>query len=215
VNAVRAAAIIPVKRFGSAKQRLAPALEPEWRIALAAAMLDDVLDAVGAAAALSDVIVVSGEGAARDAARERGALVVEDDDTGHSEAATRGVKHALELGAETVAILPGDCPLVDPSELDAALARMSPRRVAIVPDRHGTGTNGLLLAPPDAITPAFGPDSRRRHEALVAGAGLEGAVEPLRSLGLDLDTPADLDALRAELRRDPAQAPHTAAELGQ
>jgi 2-phospho-L-lactate guanylyltransferase len=205
-----AAAIIPVKRFGSAKQRLAPALEPEWRIALAAAMLDDVLDAIGSADALSEVIVVSGEEAARRAARERGVLVVDDDDGGHSEAAVRGVELALELGAEAAAMLPGDCPLLDPAELDAALGRMSPGRVAIVPDRHGTGTNALLLAPPDAITPAFGPDSRRRHEALVAAAGLEAAVEPLPSLGLDLDTPADLDALRAELARDPSRAPRTA-----
>ena len=27
----------------------------------------------------------------------------------------------------------------------------------IVPDRHGTGTNGLLLTPPDAIAPASAP----------------------------------------------------------
>ena len=37
------------------------------------------------------------------------------------------------------------------------------RRVTIVPDRHGTGTNALLLSPPDAIAPAFGPDSCARH----------------------------------------------------
>ncbi len=35
-----------------------------------------------------------------------------------------------------------------------------------MPDRHGTGTNGLLLTPPDAIAPSFGPGSCERHRAL-------------------------------------------------
>ncbi len=37
--------------------------------------------------------------------------------------------------------------------------------MTIVPDRHGTGTNALLLAPPQAIAPAFGPGSCERHAA--------------------------------------------------
>ena len=81
----------------------------------------------------------------------------EPNDRGHSEAATLGIVRALALGAECSALLPGDCPLLDPAELDAALARMAAGRVAVIPDRHGTGTNGLLLAPADAIGPAFGP----------------------------------------------------------
>ena len=112
-------------------------------------------------------------------------------------------------------MLPGDCPLLDPAELDDAISRVAPGRVAIVPDRHGTGTNALLIAPPEAIAPSFGPDSRRRHESLARDAGVRVAVEALPSLGLDLDTPDDLEALRAELRADPTRAPRTAAALGE
>ena len=82
-------------------------------------------------------------------------------DVGHSEAATLGIVRAKALGAACVALLPGDCPLLEPAELDAALERMRSGRVAIVPDRHGTGTNALLLSPPDAIGPAFGPGELR------------------------------------------------------
>ncbi len=206
--------MIPVKRFGAAKQRLSPGLDQEPRAALAAAMLEDVLDAIGDATALSEVIVVSGEPAAARAARARGLLLVDDDDSGHSEAAARGAGVALDRGADAVVMLPGDCPLLDASELDAAVARISPRRLAIAPDRHGTGTNGLLVAPPDGIRPAFGPGSRDRHAALGRAAGLEVAVEQLSSLALDLDTPADLEAIRAELADHPGRAPRTAAALG-
>ena len=41
--------------------------------------------------------------------------------------------------------MPGDTPLVQPADLDALLARCERDGigVAIVPDRHGTGTNAL------------------------------------------------------------------------
>jgi 2-phospho-L-lactate guanylyltransferase len=103
--------------------------------------------------------------------------------------------------------------LLDPEELDAALERMTPGRVAVVPDRHGTGTNALLLCPADAIGPAFGEGSAARHSERVERAGHQLAVEPLESLGLDLDTPDDLRALAEALAADPRLAPATAAEL--
>jgi 2-phospho-L-lactate guanylyltransferase len=211
---VRAAAIIPVKRFDAAKQRLAPELDPEVRERLVRAMLDDVLDATTASTALDRVIVVTGEPYAAGAARAHGAEVIDDpDDGGHSPAARLGVKRALELDMDVAALLPGDCPLLDADELDATLVRLSAGRVAIVPDRHGTGTNALLLAPPDAIEPAFGQGSRARHESLARSAGVDGRVEPLASLAPDVDTAADLAAVSELLRERPEQAPRTAAAL--
>jgi 2-phospho-L-lactate/phosphoenolpyruvate guanylyltransferase len=85
--------------------------------------------------------------------------------------------------------------------------------VAIVPDRHGTGTNALLLCPPDAIGPAFGLRSRERHSARAAARGHQVAIEEVASLGLDLDTPEDLRALAALLAEAPERGPATAAEL--
>lgn len=211
---MRATAIIPVKRFAAAKERLADALGEERRAALAAAMLADVLAQAAQAQGLERLIVVSGEPGAEQAARDYGAEIVPDrHDTGQPQAARLGVARALELGAACAALLPGDCPLLDPDELDAALARMSPGRVAIGPDRHGTGTNALLLAPPNAIEPAFGPGSRARHEALAREAGHEAVVEPLASLALDVDTPDDLAALREALSRTADRGRRTAEFL--
>jgi 2-phospho-L-lactate guanylyltransferase len=160
------------------------------------------------------MIVVTGEPVAERAAREQGGEIVPDrDDAGHSEAASAGVARALELGADCAVLLPGDCPLLDPRELDAALERVSAGRVGIVPDRHGTGTNALLLAPPDAIAPAFGEGSRERHARRAGAAGLDAALEPVDSLALDLDTPDDLAALQEVLGAAPDRAPRTAAAL--
>jgi 2-phospho-L-lactate guanylyltransferase len=221
---VRATAIIPVKRFGEAKQRLLDRLNRPQRAAVVKAMLADVLAATSATEAIERVIVVTGEGRAerlalRHAQRTTTPLEVlqEPTDRGHSEAATLGIVRALALGTECSALLPGDCPLLDPAELDAALARMHRGRVAVIPDRHGTGTNGLVLCPANAIGPAFGPGSADRHRERAERAGFEVATEALESMALDLDTPEDLAALAAELAERPERAPRTAdalAELG-
>ena len=83
----------------------------------------------------------------------------------------------------------------------------------IVPDRHGSGTNALLIAPPDAIEPSFGPGSFARHAARGAAAGAVVRVAQAPSLELDVDTPGDLAALRAALAARPGAAPRTRALL--
>jgi 2-phospho-L-lactate guanylyltransferase len=208
-----------VKRFRAAKRRL-KAIGDRDRARLVEAMLGDVLAAITAAESVERVIVVTGERRAerlalRHAQRATTPIEVmrDPDDAGHPEAATLGIIRAIALGADCAALLPGDCPLLDPRELDVALERMHTGRVAVIPDRHGTGTNGLLLSPPDAIGPAFGPGSRERHTELAERRGMDSAVEELDSLALDLDTPEDLAQLTAAVSRDPERAPGTARVL--
>jgi 2-phospho-L-lactate guanylyltransferase len=123
-------------------------------------------------------------------------LVREDHDQGHNAAAELGVKEALRLGAQRALLVPGDCPALDPGEIDELLARRgSERSMIIVPDRHGTGTNALLITPPDVLAPSFGPGSCLRHVELAEAAGIAHEVVEVPSLALDIDTPEDLDAL--------------------
>jgi len=211
---MRTAAILPVKSFGRAKQRLDAAVGQPDRAELAAGMVGDVLAALSAVAGLDDLIVVTAEPRAADAARAEGAHVVDDPaETGQSDAAARGIAAAVARGAERVLLVPGDCPALDPAEVAALLDGFRGAGVVIVPDRHGTGTNALRLTPPDAIAPAFGSGSFARHAALGAAAGATVRVAPAPSLELDVDTPGDLAALRAALARHPGAAPRTRALL--
>lgn len=212
---MRATAVLPVKRFALAKRRLAAGIDNGRREALIEAMLGDVLEAIGEARAIERTIVVSEEPRAADLAIAHDAAVLPDpSDAGHSQAAGEGVAWAKELGAECVVLLPGDCPLLEPRELDRLLTGVPSPYVAVVPDRHGTGTNALVLAPPDAIRPAFGEGSRARHVAAAREAGVPYGVEELPSLALDLDTPADLVALTRALESRPRRARRTAKVLG-
>lgn len=212
---MNATAILPVKRFGAAKQRLAVGVGNERRAAIAIAMLEDVLEAVGATRLVERTIVVTSEPRAVELTAAAGAEIVADpDDGGHSGAALAGVARARELGADCALLLPGDCPLLDSRELERLLTGLPERYVTIVPDRHGTGTNALALAPPDAIAPAFGEGSCARHVGAARNVGVPFSVEELPSLALDLDTPADIVALTRAVAADKSRAQRTARALG-
>lgn len=209
-------AILPIKTFSEAKRRLRLDLNAEDRRALVEAMFYDVLVALRRVSELHGIVVVSGDHTAQQIAAGYGTTVVEDDERGHNAAATRGIRTALEVGAERVLLVPGDCPAVDPRELEALLAHPASRpSVLVVPDRHGTGTNGLLLAPPDALIPSFGLDSRRRHLADSTAAGVAAEVVDLPSLALDVDTADDLTALQQRLDTTHGGAAHTRGMLSQ
>jgi 2-phospho-L-lactate guanylyltransferase len=213
---VRTAAILPVKRFDAAKQRLGRSVPDELRLALARAMVADVLEALERTSALELTILVTGQEDLARSARAHGAAVLDDDpDRGQSAAVVRGARHALVLGFERVLCVPGDCPALDPEELSALLAASSSGGVVIVPDRHGSGTNALLLAPPDAIEPSFGPDSFERHRRAGAAAGLEIRIARPASLLLDIDTGEDLQELRARLHTADPHARRTREVLAQ
>ena len=123
---------------------------------------------------------------------------------------------ALEDGIERALLVPGDCPVLTPADIEALLAYPVPERsVLIVPDRHGTGTNALLLTPPDVLAPSFGPDSCPRHLAEARTNGLAAEVVEIDSLALDIDTADDLEALNRRLASTHGGAAHTRGMLNQ
>src|SRR5579862_3049191 len=211
---MRTAAILPIKSFANAKQRLRHELAPHDRRALVEAMFADALVALGRVASLERIVVVSGDRVAQRIAGGYGASVVEDDERGHNTAAARGIEILREDGIERALLVPGDCPLLSPDDLNALLMHLATERSAlIVPDRHGTGTNALLLTPPDVLTPSFGPNSRRRHLADASAAGVAAEVVELDSLALDIDTADDLETLQRTLESTHGGAAHTRGML--
>jgi len=212
---MRTAAILPVKRFAQAKQRLGASVTDPLRLELARAMVGDVLAALAETDAIELTIVVTGEPSVAETARTGGAIAIDDAaQDGQSAAVGLGVRRALDAGIERVLCIPGDCPTLDPAELEVLLGSPQSREVVIVPDRHGSGTNGLLLMPPEAIAPSFGPGSRERHTALALAAGVAARIEQPPSLLLDIDTGDDLAVLRDRLSGERIRASRTRAVLG-
>jgi 2-phospho-L-lactate/phosphoenolpyruvate guanylyltransferase len=208
-------AILPIKSFSRAKQRLAPAVAGAARAQLAEAMASDVLDALARVAGLAAVVVVTADEGARALARAAGVRLIDDPEEAGQSAATAVAIAAVGPDFRRALLVAGDCPALDPLEVDALLARPAEadEEVVIVPDRHRTGTNALLLAPPDVISPAFGPGSRGRHLDLAAEAAVACTEAELPSLALDVDDASDIEALRAALAGWPERGLRTRAVL--
>ena len=176
-------------------------------------MVGDVLSALRDCAALERTIVITCEESVAAAARYLGAIVVPDTaEQGQSAAVARGFERAVPRASSGRCASLATARRSTPARstrcwapphrtvrTHATPAVDSRREIVIVPDRHGTGTNGLLLTPPGAIPPSFGPDSFERHRQLAREAGVACRVERVPSLLLDIDTGADLAVLRERL----------------
>jgi 2-phospho-L-lactate guanylyltransferase len=211
-----AIAVLPIKGFGHAKQRLAEELTPTARRALAEAMYSDVLVALRRAKSVTYTLVIAGDRHAQRIAGGHGARVLDEPERGHNAAAAAGIRVARDQGVRRVLLVPGDCPMLDPTEVDALISRPAGESSAlIIPDRHGTGTNALLLTPPDALAPSFGPGSAHRHLADASSNGTVAELVGVPSLALDVDTPEDLAELQLTLARTHGRAAQTRGMLRQ
>lgn len=215
---MRTIAVLPIKSFGAAKQRLADALQGGSRHLLAQAMFFDVLSSLRRARRLDAVAVVTEDHEIEAILRGDPVTVLHDHARAGQSAATRiGIEHAASAGFDRVLLVPGDTPLVDAAAIDDFLDASRARGLgaAIVPDRHGEGTNALLMSPPAALEPSFGPGSLERHLEAARAAGLEHRVEEVESLMHDVDTPEDLVALAEALDGRRGVAPRTRGALRQ
>jgi len=191
-------AAVPIKDLIDAKQRLASVLTLAERDQLARAMLRDVLRAL-AAAELDHIWVVTREPAVAAIARGLGAEpVIEAENRGHTAAVALAQAQAARRGARVFLTVPGDVPRVTAEELRRLTGAAGEGAPAFVPSRSGLGTNGVALAPPDAMALTFGEPSFAHHLETARKCGLAPHILELPGLGLDIDAPEDLTALLAE-----------------
>ena len=118
-------ALVPVKAFSNAKQRLSPLLDAPERELLAEVMFRDVLKQVVKARGLTETYVVTGDNKVAEIATSLGSQVIR-------EKAERGETAAVDFarlelkrsGREAVLIIPGDMPLVRSADIEEVLAQI-------------------------------------------------------------------------------------------
>lgn len=191
---LRIVALLPFRGLANAKSRLAGALSEDERRALALALLNRAVAAV-AGAGVERVAVVTRDPALAGAGLDPSAEVLLQDGEGLNAAVRQGQRWALDGGADGLLVLLPDLPTLDVADVRALIDAAAPGAAVIAPDRHGAGTNALLLAPPDAIAPAFGAGSAVRHRRSLALADIPVTDVERRGTHLDLDTPEDIRAL--------------------
>jgi 2-phospho-L-lactate guanylyltransferase len=198
---VRTIAIVPIKALTATKTRLAGALDPPARAALTLRVLGGVLAALDTPE-IATRLVVTPDAAVLRAARAAGATGLRQGGEGLNEGLAQARAWALAAGTEAILIVLGDLPLLGRGDVTALLALADRPNVAVfAPDRHGTGTNALLLRPPDGLPFAFGLGSLARYRAAARARALLSRSYDAPGTALDIDTPADLAELDAALAR--------------
>ncbi len=193
----RLVVLVPLAGLEEAKSRLGATLDAEERQALVLGLLDRTVRAADNVETVAAVVVVSPDPVVLRAASAAGATPVRQSDVGLNEGLRAAARWATADGATAILTLAGDLPGVTSDAIRSLVAAAAGARVggrplvAIVADRHGRGTNALLVSPPDAIGFAFGPGSRAAHRAAADTVGAV-VVEPDGPLALDLDLPEDL-----------------------
>jgi 2-phospho-L-lactate/phosphoenolpyruvate guanylyltransferase len=198
----RLVAIVPVGALDGAKSRLGAVLDAEERLDLTLRLARATIAAAVAAERIDDVLVITPDDTIRTLALELGARPLLQRDRGLNHGLVAAREEAIAAGAGAILILPIDLPDVSAASIDAVAATLDDHTrplVALVPDRHGRGTNALLIAPPDAIDLCFGGDSAIAHQA--AAREVDARLVVLGGpLTLDLDTPDDLLVAEGSLR---------------
>ena len=197
-------ALIPVKGFHGAKQRLASRLSLAERSELMKAMVHDVLAEVTRAEGIRETYVVTGsDEVARWVSPLDVEVIRERDETGETDAVHFGFDVMKEAGMDAALVLPGDIPLLRAEDVDSVLqaapADLEPPFAILVPSHDRMGTNALLLAPPDILRLRFGYDSFRYHLNEAAARGVSVHVVENSRIALDIDEPADLQQLVCRL----------------
>jgi len=200
--------IIAARGGPEAKSRLAGRLDGPERASLAAAMLADMLSALNGAEAVDRVYVVTPTPELARIAAEADAVVILEAEAGGLNAAFEAARRRLAARDQggLIALLPGDLPRLEASDLAEAAARAAADTVVIVRSQSDGGT-GAIVQPAGLDLPlAFGQDSFCRHCGGAAGLGLAVASPNLSSLSLDLDRPLDLDRLAGSAAQGRAAA---------
>lgn len=202
--------VIPIKQLENAKRRLSDILQAEQRSGLFRSMVEDVLEVAAACDRISEIIVVTKDPQVTELAYQYSANVLpEPDNIGDLEsgliaAVTQTAEYLAEKNVKTMMFLPGDVPLITVEELEVVLdgfGLSNKAEMMIVPANDLGGSNCLVCSPPNCMSFGFGEDSFRRHLRLAREKQIEPMVAKLPGIGLDIDTPEDLQALIKQITK--------------
>jgi len=191
-------AIVPVKPLRRGKSRLAGTLTEDERTELNRSLLEHTLETLSELKEVDEVLVISRDQNALHMARDHGARTVQEDSQSQlNMALKRATVVAKMYTTRAVLVLPADLPLIARDDILELIKRAGePPVVVIAPDRHGKGTNALLISPPGLIEYDFGENSFQRHCDRARNAGARLEIVDLPSLGLDLDVPEDFEMIK-------------------
>jgi len=198
---------LPLRALDDGKQRLSAVLGAAERRALVEQLFRHTLEAIRSSGVIDGVCVVSPDPAVLDWVAPLGVLPILQGDRGLNQ----GLEHArrallAQRRMDALLVMLPDLPLVTSSDIVGLVGQAAAQSVVLAPDRHGQGTNALLVRPADVLPFRFGAGSFDRHHAAAREAQLEVHVFHTPGTAFDVDMPDDLSRMRQ---------PHVGADAGE
>jgi|GEM_PF-176514 len=205
-------ALLPLKDFSGAKQRLSAVLTPTERSGLFLAMVRDVLSVLQTHPDVDNTLIVSDAAEAGQLANDYGAQWLSEADlkvSGLNGAIQAGVGELARRGIDDVMIIHGDLPLISSADIrqlfhahqqqllsgHKAGAFNAPSALTISPDERREGSNCLMCTPASSMTYRYGKNSFALHSAEARKIGMPLRVVYTPGAACDIDTPQDLGVL--------------------
>ena len=190
--------LVPVKNLDHAKQRLAPLLDGSARTRLAQALLFDVLETLAACLNRPEVSLVTSDPFAIDAARHfKFEVIADHSNRSETDAIDMATTFCESRGIDHTLVIPGDIPLIQPSDLEMIFQAAPSQGSVLVPSADGRGTNAVWRSPASLFPLRFGNDSFKPHLASARATKKPCVVLSLPGIALDVDCPSDLQQLAA------------------
>ncbi len=197
-------ALIPVNRLDRAKGRLAEVLAADQRQQLTLATTRTVIEAVVRAG--GHPVVLTADATVERQVRDTSEIL-------HEEPGRHGLNGQIEYAREVLAcdellLLHADLPLATGEAIQALVEGAPPPPSATITRSGDGGTNALFLRPPGLFPLRYGPDSAELHRQAAHAARVVISFRAEPALKLDLDTPADIEALMEFDPRGETRAGH-------
>jgi len=190
-------ALLPIRSLRDGKRRLSPMFPPSVREAVVRQLFQRTHAALLASDDVTHISVVSPDPEVLRWVEPLGVLPVLQADAGLN----NGLEQARrELVAQqrwtTLLVLLPDLPLLASSDIQKLLRLKESRSLVLAPDRHGAGTNGLVLQLTDELPFVFGDNSFHQFQKVATAQGLTIQLYQSLHTTLDLDTADDLQLIR-------------------
>lgn len=202
-------AVLPLKDFVNAKQRLSGVLAPHERRGLFQAMVEDVLSTLTRCKSINHILLVSDDPSADLLAAKYNASLLRETRPGLNLAVQAAAAYVLERGGEHMLVIHGDLPLVSATDIEQLFREHVSPGISIATDLVGEGTNIMLCSAPDCIPFHYGENSCAKHCAAASAAGITSRVLNLPNAQIDIDQPLDLKVLIDRLEQSDVRAEHT------
>ncbi|NIB38409.1 5-amino-6-(D-ribitylamino)uracil--L-tyrosine 4-hydroxyphenyl transferase CofH [Pseudomaricurvus alkylphenolicus] len=196
-------AIVPVKSFGSYKTRLSSVLSEDQRREFMQAMCKDVVDELNALEFVDRVKVVCSNSDFFQLPLPEGCeLLALPQDRDLNSAISAALEDAASAGVERAMVVHADLPLIDSRELSAIVHEAEGAELVLVPCADNEGTNAILVDTGCGFSPSYGRNSFQCHLEAATAVGLRVKVIRSKALGVDIDTPEQLEKLIKVLVND-------------